>query len=51
MNRFISQHKVHPVIDQVFDFKNAHAAYRYLQQRNRFGKIVIRHLLKSPEIT
>ncbi|EEC02757.1 zinc-binding dehydrogenase, putative, partial [Ixodes scapularis] len=43
MNRVISQHRIHPVIDQVFDFKNAHEAYRYLQQRHRFGKIVIHH--------
>ncbi|QCP81059.1 NAD(P)-dependent alcohol dehydrogenase [Alcaligenes faecalis] len=43
MNRVISQHRIHPVIDRVFDFNNAHEAYRYLQQRDRFGKIVIHH--------
>lgn len=43
INRVNSQHKIHPVIDTIFDFKDTHDAYRYLQQRGRFGKIVIRH--------
>ncbi|MBY6346232.1 NAD(P)-dependent alcohol dehydrogenase [Providencia rettgeri] len=43
MNRLISQHHIHPVIDRVFAFANAHDAYRYLQQRHRFGKTVIHH--------
>lgn len=43
MNRVICQHQIHPVIDQVFDFENAHDAYRHLQQGHRFGKTVIRH--------
>lgn len=43
MNRVISQHQIHPVIDQIFDFENVHDAYRHLQQRSRFGKTVIHH--------
>lgn len=43
MNRAISLHKLHPVIDRVFDFGEARAAYEHLASRNVFGKVVIRH--------
>lgn len=41
MNRAISLHQTRPVIDQVFPFKEAPAAYRCQQSGTRFGKIVI----------
>ncbi len=45
LNRFISQHKIHPAIDRVFGFSKAKDAYRYysvgVQHHNIFGKVVI----------
>jgi NADPH:quinone reductase-like Zn-dependent oxidoreductase len=42
MNTFIAQHKLHPVVDKVFDFKDAQAAFDTMEADNFFGKIVIR---------
>ncbi|HEY8509449.1 MAG TPA: zinc-binding dehydrogenase, partial [Steroidobacteraceae bacterium] len=42
MNAFITQHKIKPVIDRVFDFKDAPAAYELMESGKFFGKIVIR---------
>ncbi len=41
MNRAIGQHQLKPVIDLVFPFAKARAAYEYLQSGQHFGKIVI----------
>lgn len=41
MNQTISQHQIKPVIDRVFPFSEAQAAYRYLQSASHFGKVVI----------
>ncbi len=43
MNRAITQHQLKPVIDQVFPFEDAQAAYRYYEQTHPFGKVVINH--------
>lgn len=43
MNEFITQHRIKPVIDRVFDFAQADAAFVYMENGNHFGKIVIRH--------
>jgi NADPH:quinone reductase-like Zn-dependent oxidoreductase len=43
MNRAIVQHRLHPVIDRVFPFAEAKEAYRHLERRAHFGKIVISH--------
>lgn len=43
MNAFISEHQLKPVIDRVFDFPQADAAYVYMENGNHFGKVVIRH--------
>lgn len=44
MNRAIAAHKLKPVIDRVFDFDDAPAAFDYLHSGGgRIGKIVIRH--------
>lgn len=37
---FLEKHKIRPVIDTVYDFEDAHAAYEQLA-RGAFGKIVI----------
>jgi NADPH:quinone reductase-like Zn-dependent oxidoreductase len=42
MNAFIAQHKLKPVIDRVFGFEEAAAAFDYLASGSHFGKVVIR---------
>jgi NADPH:quinone reductase-like Zn-dependent oxidoreductase len=42
MTAFIAQHRMKPVIDKVFDFEDAEAAYQLMEKGNFFGKIVIR---------
>ena len=42
MNRAISAGGLKPIIDQVFAFEEAPAAYRHLQSARHFGKVVIR---------
>ena len=42
LNAFIEQHRLHPVIDRVFDFAQAQAAYDYMDTGSHFGKVVIR---------
>jgi NADPH:quinone reductase-like Zn-dependent oxidoreductase len=41
MNRAIAFHQLKPVVDRVFGFGEAPQAYRYLCERNHFGKVVI----------
>lgn len=38
---FIEQHQLRPVIDRVFSFDEAPAAYEYLDSGSHFGKVVI----------
>jgi NADPH:quinone reductase-like Zn-dependent oxidoreductase len=42
MNRAISLNKLKPVVDRVFPFSDAVAAYRYMESALHFGKVVIR---------
>jgi NADPH:quinone reductase-like Zn-dependent oxidoreductase len=42
MNRAIAAGGLKPVIDKVFPFDDAKAAYRYLESAAHFGKVVIR---------
>jgi NADPH:quinone reductase-like Zn-dependent oxidoreductase len=41
MNRFISENRLKPVIDRIFDFDDAESALRYFKEESRFGKVVI----------
>lgn len=41
MNEFLNQHKIRPVIDQVYPFEDARKAYEHLA-RGAFGKVVIK---------
>jgi NADPH:quinone reductase-like Zn-dependent oxidoreductase len=41
MNRAIARHRLRPVIDRTFPFAEASAAYRHLEGRGHFGKVVI----------
>jgi NADPH:quinone reductase-like Zn-dependent oxidoreductase len=42
MNRAIAASGMQPVIDRVFAFEEAPAAFRHLQLAQHFGKVVIR---------
>jgi len=42
LNAFLEKHKLKPVIDKVFDFEDAPAAYDYMDSGALFGKVVIR---------
>jgi NADPH:quinone reductase-like Zn-dependent oxidoreductase len=43
MNRAITMHQLHPVIDRTFPFAQAKEAYRHFEGRRPFGKVVITH--------
>jgi NADPH:quinone reductase-like Zn-dependent oxidoreductase len=43
MNRAISLHCLHPVIDRTFPFAEAKEAYRHFEGRAHIGKVVITH--------
>jgi NADPH:quinone reductase-like Zn-dependent oxidoreductase len=42
LNAFVDAHGIRPVIDRVFDFGDAKAAYAYQSSPGLFGKVVIR---------
>jgi NADPH:quinone reductase-like Zn-dependent oxidoreductase len=42
MNAFIDEHETRPLIDRVFDFEEAPAAFEYMEGGDFMGKIVIR---------
>jgi NADPH:quinone reductase-like Zn-dependent oxidoreductase len=42
LNAFIEQHRLKPVVDRVFEFDAAQAAYDYMDSADLFGKVVIR---------
>jgi NADPH:quinone reductase-like Zn-dependent oxidoreductase len=42
MNRAIAAHQLRPVIDRVFPFEQAGAAYAYLASGAHFGKVVVK---------
>jgi NADPH:quinone reductase-like Zn-dependent oxidoreductase len=41
LNRFVTTHRIHPVIDRHFAFDEAPAAYEHLKAAGHFGKVVI----------
>jgi NADPH:quinone reductase-like Zn-dependent oxidoreductase len=43
MNQAIERHQIKPVIDRVFPFADAKAAYRYYEEQQPLGKVVISH--------
>jgi NADPH:quinone reductase-like Zn-dependent oxidoreductase len=43
LNAFVEEHGVKPMIDRVFDFDDAKAAYAYQSSADLFGKVVIAH--------
>lgn len=42
MNRFMAGHRIHPVIDKVFDFEDAPDAFDFYLNGDFMGKVVIR---------
>jgi NADPH:quinone reductase-like Zn-dependent oxidoreductase len=42
MNRFISGHRIRPIVDRVFDFEDAPAAFDFYVNGDFMGKVVIR---------
>jgi NADPH:quinone reductase-like Zn-dependent oxidoreductase len=42
LNEIITAHRLRPVIDRVFPFREAGAAYRYYESASPFGKVVIK---------
>jgi NADPH:quinone reductase-like Zn-dependent oxidoreductase len=42
MNAAVSLHRIRPVVDRVFDFTDAKAAYHHLKGQTHVGKVVIR---------
>ncbi len=42
MNRFITEHRITPVVDRVFAFEEAPEAFDFMENGSYFGKIVIR---------
>jgi len=43
MNAFIEEHRIVPVVDRVFSFEEAPAAFDFMDNGSFFGKIVIAH--------
>jgi NADPH:quinone reductase-like Zn-dependent oxidoreductase len=41
MNRAIALHRLRPVVDRVFPFAEAPAAFRHMESAAHFGKICI----------
>ncbi|MFO0934994.1 MAG: NAD(P)-dependent alcohol dehydrogenase [Gemmataceae bacterium] len=41
MNCYLAEKKIKPVVERVFDFGNAIAAFKYLESAAHFGKVVI----------
>jgi zinc-binding alcohol dehydrogenase/oxidoreductase len=42
MAGFIRQHTIRPVVDRVFGFEEAEAAFRWMEGEKQFGKIVVK---------
>ena len=42
MNKFIAAHDIHPLVDRVFPFTQAAAAFQYMKESGFMGKIVIK---------
>ena len=42
LTAFLTEHRLRPVVDRVFDFDDAPAAYGHLKSGSHFGKVVVR---------
>jgi NADPH:quinone reductase-like Zn-dependent oxidoreductase len=41
MNRFLSEHAIHPILDRIYGFDEVPEAYAHLRSGSHFGKIVV----------
>jgi NADPH:quinone reductase-like Zn-dependent oxidoreductase len=41
MNRALTLHQIHPVVDRVFPWLEVRQAMNHMQAQNHFGKIVL----------
>lgn len=41
MNRALTHHQIHPVVDRIFSFADAPAAFEHFAERRHFGKVCI----------
>ena len=41
MNAFIAEHELRPVVDRIFGFEQAPAAFEFMENGSYLGKIVI----------
>jgi len=39
----MNQHKIKPIIDEVFSIEKSKDAYNYLKEAKHFGKVCIKH--------
>ncbi|HEY6902646.1 MAG TPA: zinc-binding dehydrogenase [Puia sp.] len=42
MTGFVKKHKIHPIVDRVFELEEGEAAFRWMEGESQFGKIVVR---------
>jgi NADPH:quinone reductase-like Zn-dependent oxidoreductase len=42
LNAFLTEHQIHPVVDRIFGFDEAPAAFDFMDSGSYFGKLVIR---------
>lgn len=42
LNRALAARKIRPVVDRVFAFEDAAAAFRHLESQTHVGKVVVR---------
>jgi zinc-binding alcohol dehydrogenase/oxidoreductase len=42
MSAFVSDHKIVPIVDSVFDLENGNAALKHMDEAGQFGKIVLK---------
>lgn len=41
MNRFLTEHAIHPIVDRIYGFEDVPEAYAYLRSGSHFGKVVV----------
>jgi NADPH:quinone reductase-like Zn-dependent oxidoreductase len=42
MIAFVAQHRIQPIVDKIFPIEEGEAAFRWMDEGNQFGKIVLR---------
>jgi NADPH:quinone reductase-like Zn-dependent oxidoreductase len=42
MNRFLTENAIHPIVDRIYGFDDAHEAFAHLRTGSHFGKIVVK---------